>query len=271
MGKGGCARGGRGRRHFTIPMNSAKLRLMQPPTHATHRATLEDVPALRQLWTATQLPEPDLEKRFTEFQVALAPDGRVVAAIGLHVAGLHGLIHSEAMVDPASTDTLRPLLWARLQSVARNLGLVRLWTLEGAPYWRGQGFEPPDDAARAKFPASFGDPAAAWHTLKLKEDVAVTLSPDHEFALFRDTAKADSQRVIEQARIAKVVALVIAVIFALVVLGAGISYVWYINYKQMESGGNVPPRKKSEPAPAKKQPAPASPAPGTVPPPPKPQ
>ncbi|MCX6904373.1 MAG: hypothetical protein NTW03_13020, partial [Verrucomicrobia bacterium] len=97
------------------------------------RATVEDLPQLRPLWQAADLPVEGLEKRFTEFQVAQTDQGEIVAAIGLQISEGQGRLHSEAIGWFDSADQLRAQIWPRLQSVARNQGLSRLWTSFDAP------------------------------------------------------------------------------------------------------------------------------------------
>src|SRR5271154_1485404 len=104
--------------------------------YRTRRATVDDLAQLAVLWRAAQMPVAELEKQFTDFQVAEDDQGKVAAAIGLHIDGSSGRGHSETFADFGLTDTLRPALWARLQVVAQNHGLFRLWTEEDAPWWK---------------------------------------------------------------------------------------------------------------------------------------
>ncbi len=186
---------------------------MNASAFSARRATVDDLEGLRVLWRAENLPELDLEKRITEFQIALDAENKVVGAIGLRVAGTQGSLHSETFSDFGLTDTLRPLLWDRVQSVARNRGLTRLWTLEKTQFWRGAGFDVVDDDARKKFPEAFGAADAEWFTLKLKEDMLANLTPEQELALFRASAKESTDKMLEQARVLKWIAIVIGTIF----------------------------------------------------------
>src|SRR5437773_781501 len=108
---------------------------MSQPEYRVRRATLDDVKTLSALWQTMRFPSGELEKRVTEFQVAESTDGKLLGALGLQIAGRQGRLHSEAFSDFALADTLRPLLWERLQAVASNHGLVRLWTQERTPFW----------------------------------------------------------------------------------------------------------------------------------------
>ncbi|MBI5775100.1 MAG: hypothetical protein HZA89_15355 [Verrucomicrobia bacterium] len=195
---------------------------MNPPSFNARRATLDDLPVLRPLWSAGQLDALHLEKRLTDFQVAETAEGRLVAAVGLHVDGLHGRVHSECYLDAAQTDALRALFWERLLAVARNRGLVRLWTLEAVPFWREHGFAEADAEIKKKFPAAFGDESAAWLTFKLKEELAAALSMDHEFELFRQASEQDRERMMRQGRIMKGVATVLALMLFIAVIVGGV-------------------------------------------------
>src|SRR5687768_7748527 len=118
------------------------------PSYQSRRATLEDLPELRSLWHDAKLPLDDLEKRFTEFQVATGPEGNIIAAIGLQIHKQQGLIHSETFASPEIAPEVRPLLWQRILTVAKNNGLVRLWVLPVASFYREHGFTDVDDSLR---------------------------------------------------------------------------------------------------------------------------
>src|SRR5437868_107167 len=97
------------------------------------RATVDDLPALRELWQKANFAPMDLEKRFTEVQIAETQDGKIAGALGLKIERLHGQVHSEIVVDPAHESPLREALWQRIQILSRNHGLFRLWTQSASP------------------------------------------------------------------------------------------------------------------------------------------
>lgn len=189
---------------------------MESQPYQARRATVDDLEGLRRLWRVEQLPALKLEKRFTEFQVVQAPDGQLIGALALEISGLQGRLHSEVFSDFGLVDTLRPLLWERLQSVARNRGLVRLWTLEGTPFWRERGFDAPAAELMEKLPPVFGDRTAAWLALKLKDELLSGLTADQEFALFKDAARESTEKAMRQARVLKRIATVVAILFFIV-------------------------------------------------------
>lgn len=205
-------------KNFTDATRRDLFRVMNPANYEVRRATVEDLPALRELWQVAGFNPVDLEKRLAEFQV-VASGARVLAALGLQIAGLHARIHSEVFAEPASSDLHRDLLWTRLQNVARNHGLVRLWTQEGAPFWASQKFAGASADAMGKLPAAF--PAGgAWLTLQLKEESAAP-NVDREFELFKQSSAAEREGMLRKARALKLVAILISiVVLGLVVVGA---------------------------------------------------
>jgi N-acetylglutamate synthase-like GNAT family acetyltransferase len=193
---------------------------MSSPTYRVRRATLDDIGPLTALWLSMKFPVDDLAKRITEFQVAESADGKVLGAVGMQLATRQGCIHSEAFADFSLADHLRPMLWDRLHAVAANHGLLRLWTQEQAPFWSHCGLVKADAEALEKLPAAWKSGSTGWLTLKLKEDLEEVLSADKEFALFMESEKQRSQRAIQQARILKFIATLIAfAIFILVLIG----------------------------------------------------
>ncbi len=170
------------------------------------------------IWEGMKLPAEDLAKRVTEFQVAENKEGELLGAIGLQIAQRQGLVHSEGFSDFGLSEHLRPLLWDRLQAVATNHGLLRLWTAEQAPFWSHCGLQKPDAEALEKLPAQWRGASASWLTLKLKDDVEEVISAEKEFALFMESEKQRSHRAMQQAKVLKTIATFIA--FGLLVLVA---------------------------------------------------
>ncbi len=199
---------------------------------------IEDIDQLRALWEAEQLPAMELEKSFTDFQVIETRDGRIIAAVGFRVEGKHGLIGPEAYEDFGLTGVLRPQLWERIQNVARNRGLLRLWTQESAPFWREQGLETAPMETLEHLPAGFDNGRSGWLTLKLKDEVLSGLTPEQEFALFQQVAKEGTDKLKRQARIMNIVATSVAVLFAIVVIF--MLMVW-MKYDAAKRSGKLPP------------------------------
>ena len=141
-------------------------------SYSTRRATVDDLPQLAELWASAQLPS-ELDKQFTDFQLAEDEAGHLAGAIALQINGSNGRVHSEAFVDFGQSDAVRAVLWERLQTVAQNHGLFRLWTTETAPWWKKDaGFAPPSDEILQKLPETYGPRESAWLTLRLKDEAA---------------------------------------------------------------------------------------------------
>jgi len=196
------------------PMNSVGYRV--------RRATLDDIEQLTALWTSMHFPTADLAKRTTEFQVAEDGEGKVVAAFAIQIAERQGRIHSESFSDFSIADQVRPLMWERIQSLATNHGLLRLWTQEHAPFWKQSGLAKADADVLEKLPAVWRTQPAEWLTLKLRDDPESAISLDKEFALFMEAEKQRTNRAFQHARVLKTIATIIAVALAIFVLGGAV-------------------------------------------------
>jgi N-acetylglutamate synthase-like GNAT family acetyltransferase len=198
---------------------------MNSATHRVRRATLDDLPKLVNLWKKENLPWGELEKRFTEFQVAESADGAFVGAVGLQIAEHQGKMHSESFESYEHVDAVRGLFWDRLKSVALNHGLVRVWTLERSPYWSHSVFEPASADALSKLPAAFGNPQVSnWLVTQLRDESASPISLDKEFALFREAERERTERLFRQGRVLKVIATIVALVLFLGILGGALYY-----------------------------------------------
>jgi N-acetylglutamate synthase-like GNAT family acetyltransferase len=187
---------------------------MNSSAYRVRRATVDDFDALKALWTSMNFSVPDLEKRLTEFQVAEDGNAKIVGAIGFQPMERQGWIHSEAFSDFAVADQVRPLLWTRIQSLAMNHGVARIWTRESAPFWTHNGLQPPAEDALERLPAAWGRSASGWLTLRLKDE-DVIMSLDKEFALFKEAEKQSTAETLGHARRVKQVCTSIGALIAL--------------------------------------------------------
>jgi len=189
--------------------------------YRVRRATVDDIGQLMTLWQSMHLPADHLAKRITEFQLAESADQKILGAVGLQITERQGRLHSEGFIDFALADELRPALWERLQSVATNHGLVRLWTAEQAPFWSRCGLTKADAESLEKLPAAWRQIKGQWLTLKLKEDIEEVISADKEFALFMEAERQRTQRAFQQARFLKLIATLVALaVLFMVMVGA---------------------------------------------------
>lgn len=207
---------------------------MNAPNHRVRRATVDDLPALKAHWEMMRFAAADLEKRLTEFQVVEDAAGNVLGGLALQITNHHGCIHSEAYADFSLADTLRPLLLKRLQSLATNHGLVRLWTQDASPFWTHNGFQPADAETLAKLPEAWDRHAAHWLTLKLRAEVAMqTLADTVDVDLMMKLDRERTQQTLARVKTMNRVALVIAIVL-LVVVGALTVYLLKRNPSVME-------------------------------------
>lgn len=173
------------------------------------RATVDDLPALRSLWTAAQLPADELENRLTEFQV-VESDGQFAGALGLQILRQYALLHSEDYADFSVADAARELFWERIQNLAANHGVFRVWTRETSPFWTRWGFQPANAELLERLPDEWKTtedrPDAPkrsegrWLTLELKNEDAIKSAFENQFAGFMDAEKKQTAQVAAQAR-----------------------------------------------------------------------
>lgn len=201
--------------------HKSTIEVMTASALRVRRATVEDLDTLRPLWTSMKLPTAELEPRLTEFQVVENAEGKVVGGIGLQIGQRCGRLHSEGYADFALADAARQLLWTRIQTLASNHGMLRLWARETAPFWNGLGFKLADAETLKRLPDAWKTEDTAWFTLQLKDEATIA-SMEKELAMFMAAEKRSSERVFQQARTIKTIANLIAIILALFALGAAI-------------------------------------------------
>ena len=164
------------------------------------------------------LPTDELEKRLTEFQVAETADGKLLGAIGIQIARQHARLHSESFLDFAHADEARELFWERIQTIASNHGVFRLWTQENSPYWSRLGFR----SALAKLsdlPTEWQPARGEWFTLQLKDEETIANALDTDFAAFMSAEKRNAQRTYEQARTLKTIITIIGFTIGILCFG----------------------------------------------------
>lgn len=162
------------------------------PGWRARRATVEDLPGLHVLWQAAGLPWDQLERFVTEFIVVADDNDSLLASIGLQTDGDQGLVHSEAIQGCEDPDAVRAALWQRLQIVARNHGVARLWTLEDAPFWASL-FQRATSIEVTGLKAAFADPEACWWIFALSDPARAQRLLDERLALWEAHRQADSE------------------------------------------------------------------------------
>jgi hypothetical protein len=207
---------------------------MSPAEYKVRRAVVDDLPQLIVLWRAERLPWEELERQLTDFQVVTDSTGKVHGTLAIRITANQGLIHSEAFLDSAEADVLRDLLWKRVQTLATNHALYRLWTCITAPFWTHSGFRKPNAELAAKIPPSFGH-GNQMDVLVLELRPEPEIKPvdlEREFELFREAEKERTEAALRQARTLRTVALIIAAAVFIVVFAGGL---WMVG-KSLFSG-----------------------------------
>jgi N-acetylglutamate synthase-like GNAT family acetyltransferase len=179
------------------------------------RATTDDRESLKSLWRSMLLPADELEKRLTEFQVAEAADGQLLGAIGIQIFRQHAWLHSESYLDFGHADAARQLFWNRIQTLASNHGVFRLWTQESSPFWSQLGFRPANAARLADLPPEWQSAKGEWFVLQLKDEQAIINALDKDFAAFMSMERLKTERTYEQARTLKTIITVIGFTIAI--------------------------------------------------------
>jgi N-acetylglutamate synthase-like GNAT family acetyltransferase len=192
------------------------------------RATIDDLSKLTALWRAEGLHAQDLEKRFKEFQLIEGEGGKILGAIALQTSGHDGRLHSETFAHPEEGDALRQQLWERVQMIANNHGLNRIWTQLESPFWHHIGFNHASSELTARLPGLFAGEQRPWLFYQLRAEGAAAISLDKEFAMFREAERERTEKIFRQARVLKMIAAVLAV----AVLGLVIF--WAISFFQLQ-------------------------------------
>jgi len=198
------------------------------PDLRIRRATVDDLPALRAVWLSMQLDAAALENRLTEFQIA-ERGGEVVGAVAFQIIRTAGLMHSEGYSDFSVADEARKLFWERLQNLAANHGVFRLWTQENSPFWLRWGFQPAGEEDLARLPDEWEKTEGRWFTLELKNEALVTAALEKHYGEFSAQEKRQSA---ESAARAKSFSNLIAVFFFIIGFGAIGFAIWlFIRFK----------------------------------------
>lgn len=214
----------------------AKLTVVYILPLSVRRATTDDLPALKSLWSSMHLLADDLEKRLTEFQVVVDADGQFLGAMGFQVIRQHALLHNEGFTDFSVADNARNLFWERFSVIAANYTVFRLWTQERSPFWKEFGFRPPEPEVLARLPEEWRNEFdGAWLTYQLKDEAVIAEALGTNFASFMDAERKQTERVREQAQTMRTFITVTAFIIGFVAFGFAVYLL--IHRLQVARGG----------------------------------
>jgi len=175
-----------------------------------------------------RLSPNELEKRLTEFQVVEDSEGEVVGAIGIQFFREHALLHSEGYSDFSIADAARQLFWERIQTLAANLGVFRVWTQERSPFWKSFGFQPPTGEILDRLPEEWKNEfLGGWLTHQLKNEEVITAALEKQFAGFMADEKKETDRLAEKARNLRTAITVIG--FAIGIIGIIVAAFMFIH------------------------------------------
>jgi hypothetical protein len=211
---------------------------MNPQNLRVRRATVDDIATLRQTWEAMCFSPDDLEKRLTEFQVVENADGEVVGAMGIQFSGQHALLHSEGYSDFGVADDARQLFWERIQTLASNHGVFRIWTQERSPFWKHLGFQPPTAEISSRLPAGWKNESngglgaqerseGGWLTLQLKDEEAIAAALEKDFVPFMAGERSETEKISEKAKTINTFITIAG--FAIGIIGFGIAIYLFIH------------------------------------------
>ena len=198
---------------------------MNPAPLKTRRATVDDLPALRSLWSDAQLPADALESRLTEFQV-VENNGEFAGAIGVQIVRTALLLHSEDYADFGVADRARELFWERIQTLASNHGVFRAWTQETSPFWTHWGFQPATAEELARLPEEWQAREGRWLTLELKDEDAIKSALGNQFSDFMESEKQKTERIAASGR--KINLFIIIAGFSVGLIGIGVAAYLFI-------------------------------------------
>jgi N-acetylglutamate synthase-like GNAT family acetyltransferase len=188
---------------------------MNPGPLQVRRATVDDLPALKALWLAAQFPATELENRLTEFHL-VESGGQFAGALAVEILRQHARLHSEDYADFSVADAARELFWERIQKLAANLGVFRVWTQETSPFWRHWGFHLADAETLARLPDEWKGLEGRWLTLELKNEAVINTVLEKQLAGFRDAEKQQTARVADQARKLRLFITIVLLVFAII-------------------------------------------------------
>ena len=219
---------------LTFERQQANFSAMDSPGLRVRRATTDDLVALKELWHSMKLPAEDLEKRLTEFQLVETGAGELLGAIGIQIVRQHAWLHSESYRDFAHADVSRQLFWGRIQTLASNHGVFRLWTQENSPYWSQLGFRIAGPAKLAGLPPEWQSNRGEWSVLQLKDEETITNALEKDFAAFMAMERQNTERTHQQAKTVKAIVTVIG--FGIGLLGFGVAAYLLFQHSPFLSG-----------------------------------
>ena len=146
-------------------------------------------------------------------------EGVLLGAIGLMVEGNDALLHSEALAPGDEGDEIRAALWRRLQIVARNQGIHRLWTQEDADYWRTGGFGAAPAETVSAATAAFVDKTSTWLVCDLIDPAKAKQLVTEQMAIWHATRTQEADELQGKIRAFRNASLLVAAVVVVLMIG----------------------------------------------------
>lgn len=194
---------------------------MQPLPHGItiRRATLDDLEVLRGVWREFGLVEHELEKRFTEFQLAVDAHGWILATLALRFTEHQGQVHSLTVRRTDLSRELTSALWDRTLALAEQHGAYRLWTRERGDFWGSVGFLPSVETGTPEAPLAFGG-GRHWLTLKLREEPLKLIAAEEQLEAYLELERLKTDQMVRRVQVLKILAVGAAIVLFVVTMGA---------------------------------------------------
>jgi hypothetical protein len=140
------------------------------------------------------------------------------------------------MARPELADEARDLLWKRIQMMARNHSLDRIWTRLNAPFWRNLGFRLATADEAEAIPEAFGEPAGI-HLLPLRQGDASADAIEKQFAMLRALNERESEQLQRRVGVIKKLAIALTIMVSLLVVAFAVVALKYGPKFLQRSGG----------------------------------
>lgn len=217
---------------------------MLPEGTTVRRATLDDLDALRGLWRECRLPDYELERRFTEFQVVVDGQGWILATVGLRVAGTEAQVHSLAIRRADLAEALSKALGERAQQLALQQGAHRIWARDAPSTWSKEGFTTGTSEDRQALPAAFGQPGEPWLVKRLREDPLKLIAAEEQLEAYLEMERLRTDRLVRRGQLLKMV----ATLFAAILLAGALAALFLTLTRNRTRPQRNPGRDRESPA-----------------------
>ncbi len=167
---------------------------MSDPGVSIRRSTLDDLPALRGLWSTALYSPPELERFLTSFFLVEGGAGRLMGAFAFEARGSEACVHHLAWTHPGAARAAAPHLAERIGRLARGQGLHRVWFPDQRPFWEECGLD-----LRTR-----GAPESAYELLRgaaCQWSVWFLIPPEEERRIEREVRRFEESRDRERDRL----------------------------------------------------------------------